>query len=160
MSFDSSKFRKALGLFATGVTIVTGLKHDNEPVGVTLNAFSSVSLDPPLVLICLANTTGCLDAFCKGEKFAVNILSEDQQNLSDEFAGPQEHKFKNRNFDTWDSGCPILPGCLANLECTRTAVHEGGDHFIVIGHVERIEHAEDGRPLLFYQGAYGRPGDA
>ncbi|MDA0306048.1 MAG: flavin reductase family protein [Proteobacteria bacterium] len=160
MSFDSSKFRKALGFFATGVTIITGLKHDNEPVGVTVNAFASVSLDPPLVLICLANTTGCLDAFCEGERFCVNILSESQQALSEEFAGPQEHKFRNREFVTWDSGCPVLPGCLANMECTRTAIHEGGDHFIVIGHVDRIEHAEDGRPLLYYQSGYGRTGDA
>ena len=155
MSVDSQEFRKALGRFATGVTIVTGLAEDGQPVGVTVNAFSSVSLDPPLVLICLAKTTGCLGAFSKGDRFVVNFLREDQERLSIAFAGPQEHKFKNRAFHTWDSGCPVLPGCLANLECTRIDVHAAGDHFIVVGRVDRIEHADTGRPLLFYRGAYG-----
>ncbi len=160
MTLDTDKFRKALGYFATGVTVATGLTHKGEPVGVTVNAFASVSLDPPLILICLANTTGCLEAFCQGERFAVNVLGEDQRDLSEDFAGPQEHKFKDRNFDTWDSGCPILPGCLANVECSRVNVMEGGDHVIVLGHVDRIEHTEGGRPLLFYRSTYGRLGDA
>ena len=164
MSFDSRQFRKALGTFATGVTVVTGLTPGGVPggvpVGVTVNSFAPVSLDPPMILICLDNNTGCLKAFCEGERFAVNILSENQRDLSEEFAGPQEHKFKDRAFETWDSGCPILPGCLANLECTRLNVLEGGDHLIVLGRVDRIEHAGGGRPLLFYQSAYGRIGDA
>ena len=159
MSFDPEKYRKALGRFATGVTIVTGLTAENQPVGVTVNAFSSVSLDPPLVLICLADETGSLDAFTKGERFCVNILEQSQRELSDSFAGPQEHKFKSQTFDTWDSGCPILPGCLVNLECTRVNVIEGGDHVIVIGHVNRIEQAEDGKPLVFFNSAYDRLGD-
>lgn len=159
-SFDSGKYRQALGRFATGVTIVTGLTADGQPVGVTVNAFSSVSLDPPLILISLDNETGCLEAFTEGERFAVNILEESQQELSDSFAGPQEHKFKTQSYDTWDSGCPILPNCLVNLECTRINVIEGGDHMIVLGRVDRIEQAEDGQPLLFYKSAYGRLGDA
>ena len=160
MSFDSRLFRKALGTFATGVTVVTGLTPKDVPVGVTVNSFASVSLDPPIILICLDNNTGCLKAFCEGERFAVNILSENQQDLSDEFAGPQEHKFKARAFETWDSGCPILHGCLTHLECTRLNAFEGGDHLIVLGRVDRIEHADGRRPLLFYQSAYGRIGDA
>ncbi len=160
MSFDSRKFRKALGTFTTGVTVVTGLTPKGVPVGVTVNAFASVSLDPPIILICLDNNTGCLKAFCESERFAVNILSENQQNLSEDFAGPQEHKFKDRAFETWDSGCPILPGCLSNLECTRLNAFEAGDHLIVLGRVDRIEHADGGRPLLFYKSAYGRIGDA
>ena len=159
MSIDSQEFRKALGHFATGVTIVTGLSEEGQPVGVTVNAFCSVSLDPPLVLICLAKTTGCLGAFSKGDRFVVNILGEDQERLSIQFAGPQEHKFKDSAYDTWDSGCPVLPGCLANLECSRIEVHEAGDHFIVVGRVDRIEHANGGRPLLFYRSAYGRTDD-
>ena len=157
---DSRKFRNALGCFATGVTVVTGLTESGVPVGVTVNAFASVSLRPPLILICLARTTGCLSAFSTGARFAVNILGEDQEPLSKAFAGPQEHKFRNRAFDTWDSGCPILPGCLANLECTRTDSHSAGDHVIVIGRVDRIETAAVARPLLFYRSAYGRLGDA
>jgi flavin reductase (DIM6/NTAB) family NADH-FMN oxidoreductase RutF len=160
VSFDSRLFRKALSSFATGVTVVTGLTPKDVPVGVTVNSFASVSLDPPIILICLDNNTASLKAFCEGERFAVNILSENQQDLSEEFAGPQEHKFKDRAFETWDSGCPILPGCLTNLECTRLNAFEGGDHLIVLGRVDRIEHADGGRPLLFYQSAYGRIGDA
>ena len=160
MSFDSRLFRKALGTFATGVTVVTGLTPKDVPVGVTVNSFASVSLDPPIILICLDNNTGSLKAFCEGERFAVNILSENQQDLSEEFAGLQEHKFKDRAFETWDSGCPILDGCLTNLECTRLNAFEGGDHLIVLGRVDRIKHADGGRPLLFYQSAYGRIGDA
>ena len=152
---DSRKFRNALGYFATGVTVVTGLTEAGVPVGVTVNAFASVSLKPPLILICLANTTGCLSAFSRGRRFVVNILGQDQEHLSKEFAGPQEHKFKDRGFDTWDSGCPVLPDCLANLECTREDVHTAGDHIIVLGRVDRIETAGDGRPLLFYRGRYG-----
>lgn len=160
MSFDSEKFRKALGLFATGVTIVTGVSPQGVPVGVTVNAFTSVSLDPPLVLACLDKNTGCLEAFCEGERFAINILDENQQNLSIMFAGPQEHKFKDRTYETWDSDCPILPGCLVNLECHRVNVFEAGDHVILVGQIERIEYTEDGRPLLYYQSAYDRLGDA
>lgn len=156
MSFDSEKYRRALGRFATGVTIVTGITSEGQPVGVTVNAFASVSLDPPLVLICLADVTGCLEAFCEGDRFAVNILEDSQRALSESFAGPQEHKFKTQPYETWDSGCPILPGCLVNLECTRVNVMEGGDHVIVLGRVDRIEMAEGGRPLLFFRSAYGR----
>jgi len=156
VAVDPESFRRALARFATGVTVVTGTDPDGRPVGVTVNAFSSVSLDPPLVLICLANTTGCLNAFSEGERFAVNILDAGQAALSEAFAGPQEHKFKDRAFDTWDSGCPILPGCLANLECTRVAVHEGGDHFIVVGRVDRLATADAGEPLIFYGSGYRR----
>ncbi len=160
MSFDSEKFKKALGLFTTGVTIVTGIAPQGVPVGITVNAFTSVSLEPPLVLVCLDKNTGCLEAFCDGERFAVNILDENQKPLSDMFAGPQEHKFKDRSYETWGSDCPILTGCLVNLKCRRVNVFEAGDHVILLGRVERIEYNEDGRPLLYYQSAYGRLGDA
>ncbi len=153
---DSRRFRDALGYFATGVTVVTGLTEAGEPVGVTVNAFASVSLEPPLILICLAKTTGCLSAFSRGRRFVVNVLGENQERLSREFAGPREHRFKDRDHATWDSGCPVLPGCLANLECTREDVHTAGDHIIVLGRVDRIETAGDGRPLIFYRSDYGR----
>ena len=159
MSFDSEKYRQALGRFATGVTIVTGLTAEDQPVGVTVNAFASVSLDPPLVLICLANDTGSLEAFTKGDRFAVNILENNQRELSESFAGPRDHKFKNQPYEKWDSDCPILPGCLVNLECTRINVMEGGDHVIVLGRVDRIERAAAGQPLLYFKSAYGRLGD-
>lgn len=155
---DSRRFRGALGRFATGVTVVTGLMPDGTPTGVTVNAFTSVSLRPPLVLISLANTTTCLDAFIKGDRFAINVLGEDQRRLSLAFATRRKNKFKNLGYETWDSGCPILPGCLANLECTRVTVHQGGDHVVVIGEVDRMEHSEGGNPLLYYRGFYARLG--
>ncbi|MBT7943129.1 MAG: flavin reductase family protein [Alphaproteobacteria bacterium] len=160
MTFDSDKFKKALSFFATGITIVTGVSPQGEPVGVTVNAFTSVSLEPPLVLVCLHKNTGCLEAFSEGEWFAVNILNENQGDLSNMFAGAQEHKFKDQPYQTWDSECPILPDCLVNLECRRANVFEGGDHIILVGQVETIEHADSGRPLLYSQSAYGRLGDA
>jgi flavin reductase (DIM6/NTAB) family NADH-FMN oxidoreductase RutF len=112
-----------------------------------------------LILICLANETGSLEAFTRGDRFAINILENSQREISESFAGPQEHKFKNQSYETWDSDCPILPGCLVNLECTRINVMEGGDHVIVLGRVDRIEQAVDGQPLLFFKSAYGRLGD-
>lgn len=158
MTSGSRRFRGALGRFATGVTVVTGLMPDGTPAGVTVNAFTSVSLRPPLVLISLADSTICLDAFIKGDRFAINVLGDDQHTLSLAFATRRKHKFKGVDYGTWDSGCPILPGCLANLECTRVAVHQGGDHVIVIGEVDRMEHSEDGNPLLYYRGSYARLG--
>ncbi len=159
MTSDSRRFRGALGRFATGVTVVTGLMPDGTPVGVTVNAFTSLSLRPPLVLISLADTTTCLDAFIKGDRFVINVLGDDQHKLSLAFATLRKNKFKGVDYGTWDSGCPILPGCLANLECTRVAVHQGGDHVVVIGEVDRMEHREDGNPLLYYRGSYARLGE-
>ena len=158
MTSGSRRFRGALGRFATGVTVVTGLMPDGTPAGVTVNAFTSVSLRPRLVLISLADSTICLDAFIKGDRFAINVLGDDQHTLSLAFATRRKNKFKGVVYETWDSGCPILPGCLANLECTRVAVHQGGDHVIVIGEVDRMEHSEDGNPLLYYCGSYARLG--
>ncbi len=158
MTPDSRRFRSALGRFATGVTVVTGVMPDGTPAGVTVNAFTSVSLRPPLVLISLADSTTCLDAFIKGDRFVINVLGDDQHKLSLAFATLRKNKFKGVDYGTWDSGCPILPGCLANLECTRVAVHQGGDHVVVIGEVDRMEHSEDGNPLLYYRGSYARLG--
>ncbi len=158
MTPDSRRFRSALGRFATGVTVVTGVMPDGTPAGVTVNAFTSVSLRPPLVLISLADSTTCLDAFIKGDRFVINVLGDDQHKLSLAFATLRKNKFKGVDYGTWDSGCPILPGCLANLECTRVAVHQGGDHVVVIGEVDRMEHSKDGNPLLYYRGSYARLG--
>ena len=144
MSMDSGKFFKALGFFASGVTVITGRGPSGEPAGVTLNGFAPVYLDPPLILNCLAIITGGLSAFGGGERFA----------------GPREHKFKNRGYQTGNSGYPILPGCLVNPECTRVAVHEAGDRVIVVGHVDRLEKSENGRPLLSTRSAFGRVEDA
>ena len=159
MTFNSEYFKKSLSLFATGVTVITGSTPQGLPVGLTANAFTAVSLEPPLVLVCLDNNTSCLEAFSDGERFAVNILGEHQQALSDIFAGPQKYKFRNQVYDTWESDCPIFPGCLVNLECLRVNLFEAGDHVILLGRVERIEHLEQGRPLLYYKSKYCHLGD-
>lgn len=160
MPIASRRFRNALGRFATGVTVVTAIAGDGRPVGVTVNAFASLSLEPPLVLVSLARTTADLDAYLEGERFAVNILSDRQQALSAAFSRRPKTIFRRVAYDTWESGCPILAGCLANLECTRIAVHEGGDHFIIVGRVDRLDHTDDGNPLIYFRGGYARIRDA
>jgi len=160
VTITSRQFRNALGRFATGVTVVTTLAADNKPIGVTVNAFASLSLEPPLILISLAKTTAHLRAYLENDQFAVNMLSEDQRHLSIAFSNRSNNHFDGLEFTTWKSGCPVLDGCLANLECTRTAVHEGGDHYIVIGRVDRLRHVDDGNPLIFFRGGYARIGDS
>jgi len=156
VSIDKLTFRKVLGRFATGITVVTGKSKDNIAVGLTVNAFTSLSLAPPLVLFCLDKSTASIHAFNKGDGFALNMLDEDQQELSVKFSSKIEDRFAGVEFDTWDTGVPILSGCLANLECIIDAVHDGGDHLIIVGRVNRIAQVEEGKPLLYFDGAYGR----
>jgi len=154
MAIDANDFRKALGNFAAGVTVVTGRLPNGGPAGLTVTAFSSVSLEPPLVMVCIGKQTGCLDAFDKGDAFAVNILSEDQQNLSNLFASRDADKFGGQETDTGETGVPLLKDCLANIECRKEAVHDAGDHFIYIGRVVAIKAKDSGEPLVYYQGGY------
>lgn len=160
MSIDPTTFRKVLGRFATGITIVTGLTEDKTPVGLTVNAFTSLSLDPPLVLFCLDKRTASIDAFNQGNGFALNMLNEDQQDLSVIFSTKVEDRFAKVDHYFWDTGVPILNGCLANLECIIDAVHEGGDHLIIVGKVERLYQSDSGNPLLYFNGNYAQIGKA
>ncbi|NQU57642.1 MAG: flavin reductase family protein [Rhodospirillales bacterium] len=156
MSIDKLIFRKVLGRFATGITIVTGLSDAKMAVGLTVNAFTSLSLEPPLVLFCLDKSTGSIKAFSKGNGFALNMLSEGQQDLSVKFSSRIEDRFAGVDYQTWDTGVPILNGCLANLECNVDAVHDGGDHKIIVGRVTRISQTDSGKPLLYFNGDYTR----
>jgi len=156
VSIDKLTFRKVLGRFATGITVVTGLGEDNVGVGLTVNAFTSLSLEPPLVLFCLDNSTASIAAFTEGKGFALNMLSENQQDLSVRFSTKVEDRFAGLDYQTWDTGVPILNDCLANLECLVEAVHDGGDHQIIVGRVGRIAQTDDGRPLLYFNGSYAR----
>ena len=150
-------FRRALGQFATGVTVVTGATARGGPVGVTVNAFASLSLKPPLVLVCLRRAMRGLSAFVEGDHFAVNMLSERQQRLSRRFAsGRFDRRFKGVAWTRGANGCPILGDCLAVLECSRVAIHDGGDHVIVVGRVQKLHYARRGHPLLYFRGHYGR----
>lgn len=156
MTVDPQSFRDALARFATGVTVVTGVMPGGAKVGLTVNAFASLSLVPPMVLACLDRATGCLPAFEEGEHFVVNILAADQAALSTLFAGPA-NPFENGTvvFREGNAGVPILEGCVATIECRRAQRVDGGDHVILTGHVDRVETAPDRPPLLYYRGRYG-----
>jgi flavin reductase (DIM6/NTAB) family NADH-FMN oxidoreductase RutF len=155
MSFDSAIFRSALGYFATGVTIITTTDESGAPIGITANSFTSLSLDPPLVLFCLGRKAMSFEAFHRNRHFAVNVLSETQQALSSTFATSHIDKWSGVAFEVWETGCPVFDGCLANFECDLDSIFEGGDHVILIGKVRAMRVCDDGaRPLLFYRGRY------
>ena len=155
MTIDPREFRDTVGHFATGITIITTCQEDGTPVGLTANSFTSLSLDPPMVLFCLDSNVASFEAFRAGGHFAVNILSEKQQHLSSRFAKSGPEKWEGVAFDAGHTGSPILPGSLACMECKVSSISEGGDHVIVIGEVIRMERTqEDVMPLLYYRGGY------
>ena len=153
---DARELRQVLSTFVTGVTVVTTVDRDGRPHGVTANSFNSVSLDPPLVLFSLDRRAFSLWDFLSTGHFAVNILAEDQHELSDRFARTMSDKWSGVEWQTWDHGCPILAHCHANFECSIAYTYAGGDHVIFVGRVERMAYDDARRPLLYYRGAYHR----
>jgi flavin reductase (DIM6/NTAB) family NADH-FMN oxidoreductase RutF len=156
MAFDSREFRNALGNFATGVTIVTARSRSGEALGLTANSFNSVSLEPPLVLFSLNRQAYSLRSFEEAGNFAINVLRDDQQDISQVFAQAQSDKFQGLAFETWESGAPIFSHALAVFDCATHAVHDGGDHLIFVGRVLRFMHDPEGKPLLYFRGNYGK----
>jgi len=154
-SFDRFDLRKAFGSFGTGVTIVTTKTHDERLVGLTVNSFSSVSLAPAIVLWSLQKTSPNLDAFESGDRFVVNVLSQDQLSHSRRFASPIPHKFEGVSVRFGLAGLPVLEGCAAVFECRKLQSIEVGDHVLYLGQVEAYEY-HDKTPLLFVQGDYAR----
>jgi flavin reductase (DIM6/NTAB) family NADH-FMN oxidoreductase RutF len=155
MTLDPREFRNTVGCFATGVTVITTLDASGTPIGLTANSFTSVSLDPAMVLFCLDRKVVSFESFVVGKPFAVNILAADQIDVSNRFAKSGPDKWDGFNFDVWGTSVPIIPGCLANLECRGDSIMDGGDHVIVIGEVERMASAGEGvKPLLYYRGGY------
>ena len=156
MSFDQRTFRNALGGFATGVTVVSGLARDGKAVGSTVNSFSSVSLDPPLVLFSLVTGNNSAEHFTPGRPFVVNVLAADQTALSNHFAKSFDDKWNGIAHETWDTGVPVVPGAVANFEGEVIANHDGGDHVIVVGRVTRLHAPTEGAPapLLYFKGKY------
>lgn len=151
--FDSKSFRRALGNFATGVTIMTAQNEQGEKVGVTANSFNSVSLDPPLILWSIDKRSSSYAVFAEASHFAVNVLAADQIDLSNKFARSKEDKYENVSFDLGAGDAPLLKECSAVFECERFHIIEGGDHWIIMGKV--IHFQDNGRsPLLYHQGAY------
>ena len=154
--FDAMDFRKCCGHFATGVTVVTAKLGNGELVGVTANSFASVSLDPPLVLFCLDKSAQSFDAFSLSSHFAFNFLGANQQGVSNNFATPGIDKFANAEFEFSEHGIPLLKGCIAQMECKMHAIHDGGDHQIIVGLVEDLNYskADEAAPLVYFQGQY------
>jgi flavin reductase (DIM6/NTAB) family NADH-FMN oxidoreductase RutF len=151
---DSRAFRDALGWFATGVTVITTRSESGDLVGFTANSFSSVSLDPPLVLFSLNRQAQSIAIFEACAHFAVNILSENQKAISSRFATASHDKWDGVTFTSGEGGCPLLDGAIAVFECAVHGMHDGGDHRIFLGRVLRMRARDDGKPLLFCRGSY------
>ena len=151
--FGLRAFRRALGTFATGVTIVTARDAADEPVGMTANSFNSVSLEPPLVLWSVDRHARSAPAFRAATHFAVHVLEEGQADLSNRFARKGDDKFAGLHWREGAGRVPLIAGALATFECRTHAVHEGGDHEIIVGEVDRFE-AHDGDGLVFAAGGY------
>jgi flavin reductase (DIM6/NTAB) family NADH-FMN oxidoreductase RutF len=154
MSLEPREFRRALGSFATGVTIVTSRDPAGEPLGLTANSFNSVSLDPPLVLFSLHRNAYSLKSFEESGFFAINILSDRQRHLSEAFARSLTDKWRDVAYEVWDTGAPILSDALASFECLTHSTHDGGDHVIFVGRVQRLRASGEGHPLLYFRGGY------
>lgn len=155
----SAEFRRAMSRFATGVTIVTVAQEDGEPRGMTANAFASVSLDPPLVLVCVDLRAHTHDRMRDAEHFGVSVLDDTQQGVAEFFASPNNPPERlarlGIRFRRAANGTPYLEGCLAHLICRRVAAHRAGDHTIYVGQAGHLS-AREGRPLVFYAGKYRR----
>jgi flavin reductase (DIM6/NTAB) family NADH-FMN oxidoreductase RutF len=152
---DPSAFKATFGRFATGVAVVTCAPEGEPPMGVTINALASVSLDPALALFCLDDRATALSSFLRAGHFALNILAEDQADLSNRFAS--EHAVRDDDpTEIWDSGAPVLRSALSVADCVLLDTHGGGDHVILLGRVVQVGYREDAAPLLYYGGGYGK----
>jgi flavin reductase (DIM6/NTAB) family NADH-FMN oxidoreductase RutF len=157
MGIDSDLFRLILGRFATGITVVTARDSEQRPHGMTVSAFASLSLDPPLVLVCIDNAATMAPLMAATGHFGVNVLASGQEEISRRFAGPLDDRFAGIGYREGENGCAILEGVLAWMECRITARHPAGDHVIIVGEVERGD-ARDGNPLLYFRGGYASLG--
>jgi 3-hydroxy-9,10-secoandrosta-1,3,5(10)-triene-9,17-dione monooxygenase reductase component len=159
MPLDSKEFRNVLGLFATGVTVLTSKDKDGKGSGITANAFTSVSLDPPLVLICIDKNAQCYGCFEESKVFVVNILAQNQEEISRRFATKGIDKFEGVSWHAGLSGVPLIDGAVGYIECKVVQGYEGGDHTIYLGEVLNVVALRDD-PLLFFKGKYYKLGPA
>ncbi|PKO55122.1 MAG: flavin reductase [Betaproteobacteria bacterium HGW-Betaproteobacteria-21] len=146
-------FRNALGMFATGITVVTMRTPAGEPIGLTVNSFNSVSLDPPLIVWSLSNDLPSRALFEACEYYAINVLSADQEAVSQRFASRLGDRFAGLGFDHGMGGAPLLHGCCARFECRNTNRHAGGDHTVFISEVVRFDRTP-ADPLVYFGGSY------
>ena len=152
MAIDESEFRRVLGHFASGVTVVT-VAHEEALYGITVSSFTSLSLNPRLILICLSKYVLAHAALVAAGAFAVNILDEESEHLSRHFASREADKFRRVSYHTGLTGAPLLDAALATIECRLTQQTDGGDHTIFIGEVVTLT-AEDRKPLLYFRSGY------
>jgi flavin reductase (DIM6/NTAB) family NADH-FMN oxidoreductase RutF len=147
-------FRAALGMFATGVTIVTARNASGAPIGLTANSFNSVSLDPPLVLWSLSREAGSMPHFSRGSHYAIHILAADQRELAERFSRKDGDRFAGVAFHEGSAGAPLLDGAAAIFECFNRSRYAEGDHVIFVGEVEHCRHRPGAMPLIFHGGRY------
>ena len=152
MAVDQSEFRRVMGHFATGVTVVTTLDAQGQPAGLTANAVSSVSLDPPLVLVCVDKKAETASCFTASGVFTINVLSEGQEAMSRRFAKSGAEKFSGIGFRTGSNGAPVLDGSIAHLQCRIRDSFDAGDHTIHVGLAETIGVDGELDPLLYFRG--------
>jgi flavin reductase (DIM6/NTAB) family NADH-FMN oxidoreductase RutF len=155
MAIDTQELRRVMGHFATGVTVITTTDESGNPNGLTANAFMSLSLNPPLVLISVDKGATCYSCFALQNGFTVNFLSEDQEEISRRFATKGADKFADLKWHAGSNGAAIIDGALGFVECKITEAHDGGDHTIVVGEIVNVRATGD-RPLLFFKGKYQR----
>jgi len=155
MALDAREIRNVMAHFATGVTVITTNDITGKPFGLTVNSFTSLSLNPPLVVVCVDKTVDCYSCFDESKVFAVNVLSEDQEELSRRFATKGIEKFAGIQWRMGEYGSPLLDGVIGTIECKVTRSYEGGDHTIFLGEILSAT-AKGDRPLLFFKGKYHR----
>jgi len=153
---DPRTLRDALGCFATGVTVVTCFDHSGAPAGLTANSFTALSLDPPLLLVCVAKSAASAAALADAATFAVNVLQTGQQPASITFSSRDADRFGTTAWSVGEHKAPVLMDSLSVFECRRHAVHEGGDHFILVGEVVKASFESGLDPLLYFRGRYRR----
>lgn len=155
LPFDSTTFRRTMGMFATGITVVTARARDGSLIGLTVNSFNSVSLTPPLIVWSLATNSTVREVLESCTHYAVNVLADDQEVLSNLFASKAADRFAGVDWEPGLGGAPILAGCCAVFEVRNSIRYPGGDHVVFIGEVERCDRSER-EPLLFFNGRYRR----
>lgn len=151
---DVATLKRAFGSFATGITIVTGLRPDGKPFGLTASSFQAVSLTPPLVLYNVQRGAASLDFLAERQMFCANVLRHDQAWMARQFAERRPDRFNGVDWTPGQEGCPVIDGALASFECRLWNTYDGGDHVIVIGNVVRQSHAEEGEPLVYFRGSF------
>ena len=158
-SVTKEDFKRVMGSFAAGVTVVTTVDDTGAKWGMTATAFSSLSLDPPLCLVCIDKRAGSHGAISQSRKFAVNMLTAEQEEWSNRFASRRDDKFDTVGHSPGEeTGCPLLDGALATMECTVVDIFAGGDHDIFVGKLEATNVSDDAKPLLYWSGGYRRLG--